>query len=61
MRSFILISLLILLFSTQPAKNMEPRFTVLTLGVDNLERSLTFYHDGLGLPTQGIIGKWMRS
>ena len=36
---------------------MEPRFTVLTLGVDNLEKSLTFYRDGLGLPTQGIIGK----
>ena len=36
---------------------MEPRFTVLTLGVDDLERSLVFYRDGLGLPTQGIIGK----
>jgi uncharacterized protein len=34
----------------------EPRFTVLTLGVDNLEKSLKFYRDGLGLPTQGIIG-----
>ena len=36
---------------------MEPRFTVVTLGVDNLERSLAFYRDGLGLPTKGIIGK----
>lgn len=36
---------------------MEPRFTVLSLGVDNLERSYKFYHDGLGLPSQGIIGK----
>jgi catechol 2,3-dioxygenase-like lactoylglutathione lyase family enzyme len=35
---------------------MKPRITVLTLGVDNLERSLTFYRDGLGLPTQGIVG-----
>jgi uncharacterized protein len=35
---------------------MEPRITVLTLGVDDLERSLTFYRDGLGLPTEGIIG-----
>lgn len=36
---------------------MKPRITVITLGVDDLERSLTFYRDGLGLPTQGIIGK----
>jgi len=36
---------------------MESRFTVLTLGVDDLEKSLKFYHDGLGLPTNGIIGK----
>ncbi|MCG7217201.1 VOC family protein [Paenibacillus mucilaginosus] len=35
---------------------MKPRISVLTLGVDDLERSLTFYRDGLGLPTQGIIG-----
>ena len=35
---------------------MEPRITVLTLGVDDLERSLAFYRDGLGLPTKGIIG-----
>ncbi len=36
---------------------MKPRITVITLGVDNLEKSLAFYRDGLGLPTQGIIGK----
>jgi catechol 2,3-dioxygenase-like lactoylglutathione lyase family enzyme len=35
---------------------MKPRITVLTLGVDDLERSLRFYRDGLGLPTQGIVG-----
>ena len=35
---------------------MRPRITVITLGVDDLERSLTFYRDGLGLPTQGIFG-----
>lgn len=29
---------------------MEPRITVLTLGVSDLERSLAFYRDGLGLP-----------
>lgn len=36
---------------------MKPRITVLTLGVDDLERSLAFYRDGLGLPTEGIVGK----
>jgi catechol 2,3-dioxygenase-like lactoylglutathione lyase family enzyme len=36
---------------------MKPRITVITLGVDNLDRSLAFYREGLGLPTQGIIGK----
>lgn len=35
---------------------MNPRITVITIGVDDLERSLAFYRDGLGLPTQGIIG-----
>jgi len=35
---------------------MKPRITVLTLGVDDLQRSLEFYRDGLGLPTQGIFG-----
>ncbi len=35
---------------------MQPRITVLTVGVDDLERSLLFYRDGLGLPTQGIVG-----
>jgi uncharacterized protein len=35
---------------------MKPRITVITIGVDNLQRSLEFYRDGLGLPTQGIIG-----
>jgi uncharacterized protein len=36
---------------------MKPRITLLTLGVNDLERSLTFYRDGLGLPTPGIIGR----
>ena len=36
---------------------MRPRITVITLGVNDLERSLAFYRDGLGLPTQGIVGK----
>jgi catechol 2,3-dioxygenase-like lactoylglutathione lyase family enzyme len=34
---------------------MKPRVNVVTLGVDDLERSLAFYRDGLGLPTRGII------
>lgn len=33
-----------------------PRLTVITLGVGDLERSLRFYRDGLGLPTEGIVG-----
>jgi uncharacterized protein len=36
---------------------MKPRITVITLGVDDLEKSLQFYRDGLGLPTEGIVGK----
>src|SRR5437870_13432703 len=35
---------------------MKPRITVIGLGVDDLERSLTCYRDGLGLPTEGIGG-----
>jgi catechol 2,3-dioxygenase-like lactoylglutathione lyase family enzyme len=36
---------------------MKPRITVITIGVDDLERSLRFYRDGLGLKTEGIIGE----
>ena len=36
---------------------MIPKITVITLGVDDLERSLNFYRDGLGFPTNGIIGQ----
>lgn len=35
---------------------MRPRITLITLGVDDLERALRFYRDGLGLPTPGIVG-----
>lgn len=35
---------------------MKPRITVITLGADNLEKSLHFYRDGLDLPTEGIAG-----
>jgi uncharacterized glyoxalase superfamily protein PhnB len=37
--------------------NLEPRFTILTLGVDDLEKSFKFYHDGMGLASKGIVGK----
>ncbi|MFS0723080.1 VOC family protein [Paenibacillus sp. 1P07SE] len=36
---------------------MKPTISVLTIGVDDLERSLHFYRDGLGFPTEGIIGR----
>lgn len=36
---------------------MQPRITVITLGVDDLEKALHFYRDGLGFPTEGIVGK----
>ncbi len=36
---------------------MKAKITVLTLGVDDLEKAVAFYRDGLGLPTKGIIGK----
>jgi catechol 2,3-dioxygenase-like lactoylglutathione lyase family enzyme len=36
---------------------MKPRISVLTLGVADLEKSLAFYRDGLGLPTEGIVGR----
>jgi len=43
----------------QPTRQniMKPRITVITLGVDDLERSLRFYRDGLGLKTEGIVGQ----
>jgi catechol 2,3-dioxygenase-like lactoylglutathione lyase family enzyme len=36
---------------------MTPRITLLTIGVDDLERAVRFYRDGLGLPTPGIVGQ----
>lgn len=35
---------------------MKPRISVITIGVNDLKRSLEFYRDGLGLATQGILG-----
>lgn len=36
---------------------MQPRITVITLGVQDLEASLRFYRDGLGFATEGIVGQ----
>ena len=36
---------------------MRPRLTVITLGVDDLERAVAFYRDGLGFTTRGIVGR----
>lgn len=36
---------------------MKPRLSVITIGVEDLETSLRFYRDGLGLPTDGIVGR----
>ena len=35
---------------------MKPRIHVITLAVADLDRSLAFYREGLGLPTEGLIG-----
>ncbi len=35
---------------------MEPHIDVITLAVGDLERSLEFYRDGLGLDSVGIVG-----
>ena len=36
---------------------MKPRVTVITIAVDDLEQAFRFYHDGLGLASDGIIGQ----
>ena len=35
---------------------MKPRITLVTLGVDDLDRAVRFYRDGLGLRTEGVVG-----
>jgi catechol 2,3-dioxygenase-like lactoylglutathione lyase family enzyme len=35
---------------------LSARIHAITLGVDDLERSLRFYRDGLGFPTAGVTG-----
>jgi catechol 2,3-dioxygenase-like lactoylglutathione lyase family enzyme len=36
---------------------MKPRITVITLGVSDLDRAVAFYRDGLGWPTEGVVGR----
>lgn len=36
---------------------MKPGISVITLAVENLQRSLDFYRDGLHLKTDGIVGE----
>jgi catechol 2,3-dioxygenase-like lactoylglutathione lyase family enzyme len=36
---------------------MNPTFNFITFGVDDLERSVAFYRDGLGCQTEGIVGQ----
>lgn len=36
---------------------MKPRITLITLGVDDLDRAVRFYRDGLGLKTPGVVGR----
>jgi len=58
--SYAVLSLLLLTAFIQIKNSnnkMESRFTILTLGVDNLEKSYKFYHEGLGLASKGIVGK----
>lgn len=57
--SLIVTGLLLLTFWGEPPAEggaMKPRINVITLAVSDLEESLAFYRDGLGLPTKGITG-----
>src|SRR5438874_3383983 len=42
--------------SSRKEARMQPRIHVITLGVDDLERALAFYREGLGLESPGIVG-----
>ena len=35
---------------------MQPRVSLITLGVDDLDRAVKFYAEGMGLQTEGIVG-----
>lgn len=36
---------------------MKPHISLITLGVDDLDLAVRFYRDGLGLETEGVVGK----
>ncbi len=36
---------------------MQSRVSLITLGVDDLDRAVTFYAEGMGLKTEGIVGR----
>lgn len=36
---------------------MKPNISVITIGVEDLEKAVAFYRDGLGLPTEGVVGQ----
>ncbi len=36
---------------------MQAKIFFITLAVDDLDRSVSFYRDGLGWPTEGIVGQ----
>ena len=38
-------------------ESVRPRVSVLTLGVSDLHAAVRFYRDGLGLPTEGVVGE----
>jgi catechol 2,3-dioxygenase-like lactoylglutathione lyase family enzyme len=36
---------------------MKPHVSLITLSVDDLDRAVIFYRDGMGLRTEGIVGR----
>ena len=34
---------------------MKPKLNIITLAVNDLEKSMAFYKDGLGLPTERLV------
>ncbi len=44
-------------FFTTNKKTMKPVIDWISLGVSDVQKSLVFYRDGLGLPTQGIVAE----
>jgi catechol 2,3-dioxygenase-like lactoylglutathione lyase family enzyme len=41
----------------RPIWRWQAKIFFITLAVDGLSRSITFYRDGLGWPTEGIVGQ----